>query len=76
MASALLAKPVVGLTRSAALPARRARSLVVRAQRAEKAQVSCTRNGLRVGSSLWRALPGGFPGASQQSRSHPFCNSA
>ncbi|KAL4451231.1 hypothetical protein ABPG77_009303 [Micractinium sp. CCAP 211/92] len=45
MASALLAKPVLGLTRSAALPARRTSSLVVRAQRIEKAQVIQPVNG-------------------------------
>lgn len=61
MASALLAKPVLGLNRSAALPARRTRSLVVRAQRADKAQVGCRRNGRRVGLSWCRASTGGFP---------------
>ncbi len=66
MASALLAKPVLGLTRSAALPARRTSSLVVRAQRIEKAQVSSRRSGCRVGSSCCRASIGGFLGASWQ----------
>lgn len=72
MASALLAKPVLGLTRSAALPARRTSSLVVRAQRIEKAQVGSRRSGCRVGSSCCRDSIGGFLGASWHSFRSPY----